>query len=300
MELPTPGLPSFDYIRAVNLDEVVELLLEHPDDAALFMGGTDIFVQMRDGLRSLEMLVDVKHLPGMSEIAFDAQSGLQIGAAVDLNTIAHHPAVLEHYPLLTEAICTIASYQVRSRATMGGNLCNASPAADTAPVALVLKATLVAWGPEGERVLPATEFFLGVGKTALKPGELLTRIDLPVPPPGLVGRYLKLGRNTAGDLAIVGVAVIGYPDESALSGCRFRIALASVAPTPICVPDAETILAQEPLTEKTIDAAAEAARAAAQPIDDVRASAPYRRAMVENMTRRALLEIWATLQGNEE
>ncbi len=299
MELASPGLPSFDYVRPESMAEVNDLLLQHSDDARLFMGGTDVFVRMRDGVIAPKILIDVKRLPGMAAISFDADTGLQIGAAVDMNTIAAHPAVIDNYPLIVEAVDSVASYQLRSRATMGGNLCNASPAADTAPAALVLEANLVAQGNDGERIIPATEFFLGVGVHALKPGEFLTRIDFPIPPKNWTGRYLKLGRNAAGDLAIVGVAVMGCPDESTSSGCRFRIALASVAPTPIRVPDAEDILAQNPITPDTLESAANATQSTASPIDDLRSSAHYRRAMVKTLTRRALTDVWATLQeGN--
>lgn len=296
MELPMPGLPGFDYIRAGSPDEVTDLLLQHPDEACLFMGGTDVFVRMREGTIAPQMLIDVKHLSDMQTVSFGPQTGLQLGAAVNMNTMACHPAVMAHYPLLREAAHTVASYQLRTRATMGGNLCNASPAADTAPAALVLDATLIARGPDGARAIPAGEFFLDAGKHTLRPGEYLARIDFPTPPTGWVGRYLKLGRNAAGDLAIAGVAVMGYPDRTVSSGYRFRIALASVAPTPIRVPLAEETLAQEPITAKTLDAAADAAQDAAQPIDDVRASARYRKMMVRTLTRRALADIWGVLQ----
>ena len=296
MELASPVLPAFAYVRAETADEVSNLLLEHSSEARLFMGGTDILVRMRDGVYAPKMLIDVKHLPGMNEIGFNRQTGLRLGAAVNMNAMAAHPDVIENYPLLVEAADSVSSYQLRTRATIGGNLCNASPAADTAPAALVLEAALVVWGPDGEREVPATEFFLGPGKSALQPGEFLTSIRIPILPAGSVGRYVKLGRNAGGDLAIVGVAVMAYPDEIAASGYRFRIALASVAPTPIRVPDAEAILAQQPLTDETLDQAAKAAQDSARPIGDVRSSAQYRKAMVKNLTRRVLTDVRATSQ----
>ncbi len=296
LAMPSPGLPPFDYIRASDPVEVTRLLLQHGANARLLMGGTDILVQMRDGVLSPPIVVDVKQLPGMTAISFDPETGLKVGAAASMNAIAAHPAVITHYPLLVQAIESVASYQLRTRATMGGNLCNASPAADTAPTALVLEASCVTWGPDGERVIPANEFFLGVRRTALQAGEFLTRIDIPIAPPGWVGRYIKLGRNAGGDLAIVGVAVMGYPDASAPSGYRFRIALASVAPTPIRVHEAEAILAERPITESTLAQAARAAEAAAQPIDDLRGSARYRKAMSCHLTRCALDDVWIQLR----
>jgi carbon-monoxide dehydrogenase medium subunit len=294
--MPSPGLPSFDYVRARDPAEVSALLLEHEDRARLLMGGTDIFVQMRDGVLAPDIVIDVKKLPGITAINFDPAKGLQVGAAVSMNAMAAYPAVIAQYPLLVQAVESVASYQLRTRATMGGNLCNASPAADTAPAALVLEAQCVVWGPDGERVIPATEFFLGVRKTALQPGEFLTRIDIPLPPDGWAGRYIKLGRNAGGDLAIVGVAVMGYPDTGAASGYRFRLALASVAPTPIRVPAAEALLADQSMTDGLLAQVAAAAEATAKPIDDLRGTARYRQAMVHNLTQRALDDVWQQLQ----
>ncbi|MBM3131168.1 MAG: xanthine dehydrogenase family protein subunit M [Chloroflexi bacterium] len=289
--LPTPGLPSFDYIKPASPADVTKMLLQHDGDARLFMGGTDVFVRMRDGFIAPKFLIDIKRLPGMTAIKFSKRAGLTIGAGADMNSIARHPAVLEHYPLLAQAIDAVAAYQLRTRATMGGNLCNASPAADTAPAALVLGANLVLYSRRGERVVPAEKFFLGPGKTARKSGEFLLRIEIPPLPKGAVGTYLKLGRNAHGDLAIVGVAVLAYPDKPSKSGYAFRIALASVAPTPLRVPKAEAILASAPLTPEVIARAATAAMETAQPISDVRSSAEYRRAMVRALTRRAIEEV---------
>ncbi|MBI4790932.1 MAG: xanthine dehydrogenase family protein subunit M [Chloroflexi bacterium] len=295
--LPSPGLPAFDYVRPTSVEHVTKLLHKRDGQARLFMGGTDVFVRMRDGLIAPEMLIDLKHLPGMTEIKFTKRTGLRIGAAASMNALARHPAVVEHYPLLVEAITSVASYQLRTRATMGGNLCNASPAADTAPAALVLDAKMVLRGRRGERCVPIGEFFLGPGKTAMKPGEFLLRIEIPPMPKGALGRYLKLGRNARGDLAIVGVAVLGYSDRKAKSGCAFRIALASVAPTPIRAPKAEALLAASPLAPDVIESAASAAMETAQPIDDVRSSAAYRKAMVKVFTRRAIAAVANSLGG---
>ncbi len=296
MVLPLPGLPSFDYVRAESPEQVTELLAKHPEEARLFMGGTDIFVQMRDGNIAPKILMDVKSLPGIASIDFDVKVGLHLGAAATMNAVARDPDVKKHFPLLAEAVDTVASYQVRNRATVGGNLCNASPAADTAPALLVLEATLIANGSNGKRVIPISEFFRGPGASALEPGEFLVRIDVPIPPKGWVGRYLKLGRNAAGDLAVVGVAVIGYPDRSTTSGYRFRIALASVAPTPIRVHEAEEVLSNNPTTDEIIEKASEATQAAAAPVDDVRASARYRKEMIKVFTRRGLHSTWAMLR----
>jgi CO/xanthine dehydrogenase FAD-binding subunit len=296
MILPLPELPSFDYVLPQSYEQAFEMLLNHPTDVRPFMGGTDVFIQMRDRTLAPKFLIDVKHLPGMTSIGFDKNIGFRLGAAVNMNMLAKHPKIKEHLPLLAEAANSVASYQVRNRATLGGNLCNASPAADTAPTALVLEANLVARGLNGERMIPIGEFFLGPGETALEQGELLIRIDIPTPPEAWKGRYLKLGRNAEGDLAIAGVAVLGFPDDTTDSGYRFRIALASVAPTPLRVLEAEEILSRGPITDQKIEEATNVTQGACQPIDDVRASGKYRRAMVGVLTRRGLHEVWTALK----
>ena len=301
--LARPGLTSFNYVRASTIDEVPCLLTEHGEAARLLMGGTDLLVRMRDGFVRPQIVVDVKHLPGMRDILYDEQRGLTIGAAATMNEIARHPDVQAHYPLLAESANAVASYQLRNRATLGGNLCNGSPAADTAPATLVLEGRIVLYGPGGEREVPASEFFLGPGQTALQSEEFMTAVRFPLSPANAAGRYLKLGRNKAGDLAIAGVAVFGFPDG--LVGqvanlpylpYRFRIALASVAPLPLRALEAEEVLAANPPGEDTFALAAEKAIQAASPIDDVRASAAYRRAMVRNLTLRGLREVWERLK----
>ena len=294
--LARPGLPNFDYVRAGTPDEVTRLLKKHGETAQLLMGGTDLLVRMRDGVIRPRIVVDVKHLPGMRDILYDAQTGLTVGAAATMNKIARHPDVQAHYPLLAEAAESVASYQLRNRATIGGNLCNGSPAADTAPAALVLDGRFVLYGPDGEREVEADEFFIGPGQTALQADEFMTAIRFPAQPAGSAGRYLKLGRNKAGDLSIVGVAVCGFPDGAGSSGYRFRIGLASVAPVPLRAPEAEDVLAANPPGEKTFAAAAEKTMQAATPIDDVRASAAYRKAMVRNLTLRGLRDVWRQMR----
>jgi carbon-monoxide dehydrogenase medium subunit len=293
--LARPGLPSFDYVRAGDPDEVVRLLEQHGEAAQLVMGGTDLFVRMRDGFIHPQIVVDVKHMPGMRDVVFSPQTGLTVGAAVTMNAVAHHPDVQAHYPLLAEAAKSVASYQLRNRATIGGNLCNGSPCADTAPATLVLEGRVVLFGLGGEREVPLGEFFLGPGETALQAGELMMAIRYPILPVGAAGRYFKLGRSKIGDLAVVSVAVFGFPDEIAPSGYRFRIALGSVAPVVLRAPEAEEVLVADLPGEKTFALAAEKAMATASPIDDVRGGAVYRSAMVRNLTLRALREVWAQI-----
>ena len=305
--LARPGFPSFDYVRAGTPKEVIGLLEKHGEAAQLLMGGTDLFVRMRDGFIRPQMVVDVKHLPGMRDILYDEEAGLTIGAAATMNEIARHPDVRAHYPLLAEAANSVGSYQVRNRATIGGNLCNASPCADTTPATLVLEGSVALCGPDsstgsgqyGEREMPASDFIRGPGETALQVGEIMTTIRYPVPPANGAGRYLKLGRSSIGDLAIVSAAVFGFPDETTPSGYRFRIALGSVAPVVLRTPEAEGVLATNPPGEEGFALAAEKAVEAAAPIDDVRASAAYREAMVRNLTLRGLRDVWGQLHDTQ-
>ena len=287
-----PGLPEFDYIRPDSLPEASRFLAANPQEAAPFLGGTDLFVRMRDGALKRKYLVDIKGLDGTNEIHFDPLDGLTLGAAVNMNRVTACREIQECYPLLAEAARSVASYQLRTRATIAGNLCNASPAGDTTGACLVLQAMLHVHGVEGFRQEPLNGFFRGPGKTVLRPGDIVTAIYFPLPPVGHAGRYFKLGRNNLGDLAIVGVTALGSPDPSTPSGYRFRIALASVAPVPLIAVAAEEILANNPINAEVIAAAAQAAMQAATPIDDVRGSARYRKSMVNNLTRKALTEIW--------
>jgi carbon-monoxide dehydrogenase medium subunit len=263
------------------------------------LGGTDLLVRMRDGFLQPKVVVDLKSLPMMRNVSYDPQTGLTIGAAVTMNEVARLPTVQFLYPPLSEAAHSVASYQLRNRATLGGNLCNGSPAADTAPAVLVLRGTVVLRSVARQREVHASEFFLGPGRTAAEKDEVMTAIRFPAPQPTARGRYLKLGRNKAGDLAIAGVAAYGFPDENRRSGFTFRVALASVAPVPLRAVEAEELLASEPLTEDTLHQAAALAMRAARPIDDVRSSAAYRSAMVRNLTLRALRDVLAQM-GEED
>jgi CO/xanthine dehydrogenase FAD-binding subunit len=294
---PTPGLPEFDYVIPASLAEASQFLAEHQGEARPFMGGTDTFVRMRDGFWKEKYIVDIKKLEGLKEITFDPASGLTIGAAVNMNKVAESAVIKANYPLLAEAAKTVASYQLRSRATIVGNICNASPAGDTLGACILLGGVLKVHGVDGERDEPLSSFFVGPGKSVLKPGDIATAIKFPLPPQGAVGKYIKLGRNSLSDLAIVGVTALGYPDAEVPSGYRFKVALASVAPVPLQVSQVEEVLSSQPVTADVIAQAAQATMDACNPIDDVRGSARYRKFMVRNLSKRALTAVWEKLQS---
>jgi CO/xanthine dehydrogenase FAD-binding subunit len=290
-----PSLPEFEYFQPATLAEASEFLASHSAEARPFLGGTDIFVRMRDGFLTPKFLVDVKNLDGANDLRFDPQAGLTLGAAVNMNRVIASPDVQAHYPLLAAACRSVASYQLRTRATVVGNVCNASPAGDTIGACLALDGILHIHGVKGTRQESLGSFFLGPGKTTLKPGDIVTAIHFPIPPRGCAGTYLKLGRNQLSDLSIVGVTALGHPDSSCPSGYRFRLALASVAPVPFVPAEAETYLANNSITPESLREAARLSADACTPIDDVRGSARYRKQMVRNLSAKALAEVWKNL-----
>jgi carbon-monoxide dehydrogenase medium subunit len=257
---------------------------------------------MRDGFWHDQYLVDVKYLEGAQELRYEpggnghGSVGLTIGAGVNMNRVLAYPAVQQHYAVLAEACRSVASYQLRTRATIVGNICNASPAGDTIGASLALGGVLKVHGLSGYREVPLAGFFLGPGKTVLQPGDIVTQITFPAPPPGGQGTYIKLGRNTWSDLSIVGVTAYGYPSgNGSPDGYQFHLALASVAPVPLVPLAAQEYLAANPPGPQAFKEAAQLAAESCTPIDDVRGSARYRKAMVRNLTQKALEITWGRL-----
>ncbi|MBN1922700.1 MAG: xanthine dehydrogenase family protein subunit M [Anaerolineae bacterium] len=274
----------FDYFKPETFEEAFRLL-SLPDKKVMpLAGATDLIPMVRDEHWQPDVVVDVKGLPGLCDIV-ETPEGLLVGAAVRMADLVHHPLVNSpRWNLLAQAAAAMGNEQVRNRATLGGNLCTASPAADSAPALLALEAIAIIRGTAGERRVPIAEFFLGPRKTALQKGELLVGVCIPVPSEGTVGTYVKLSRRKAGDLAIVGVAALAYPHNG---GYAWRLALGAVAPTPIRAPEAEVTL-NAGHDEAAIEHATKCAFDACCPIDDIRASAEYRKAMVSRIARRAI------------
>jgi aerobic carbon-monoxide dehydrogenase medium subunit len=285
-------LQPFDYVVPHTYIEASELLAGEAGAAKPLLGGTDLLVRIRGGFAHPATVVDLKALPGMREICMAADGGLAIGAGCTMNQVAHHPAVCKSFDLLAQACSSVASYQLRNRATIGGNCCNASPAADAAPALYCLDAVAEIYGPEGVRCMPIEGFFAGPGKPALRQGDFLTRLILPPAPSGAAGVFHKLGRTRMGDISTVNVAVYAWD-----GGRTWRITLGAVGPTPLRAAQAEAALAQD-RSPAGVAAAAQLAAWAAQPIDDIRASAAYRRAMVAVLTRRGIEAVLAVLGGS--
>ncbi len=281
-------MKDIDYVAPRTVSEAVALLAEQGERARVLAGGTDIIVQTREHRRDLDVLVDVKHVPELNELAYDPKTGLRLGAAVPCYRVYEHAEIAKAYPGLIDAVSLIGGIQTQSRASVGGNLCNASPAADTIPALIAHGAVGVVAGPKGTREVPVEQFCTAPGRTVLGRGELLVSLRLPAPPPRFGAAYLRFIPRNEMDIAVVGAGVAVTLDESRARCTAARIALAAVAPTPLLVPEAAAALTGVPLSDARIEKAAEAARAAARPISDMRGAADYRRHLVGVLVRRAL------------
>ncbi|OPY66192.1 MAG: Carbon monoxide dehydrogenase medium chain [Syntrophorhabdaceae bacterium PtaU1.Bin034] len=282
------ALPRFDYVTAHSLEEAGNLAAELGDKCVVLAGGTDVIVAMKDRLRKPEHVLDIKRIPGIDRLEYVPGEGLKIGALTTLRTIETSKIVKAKFSALADAAHYVASVQVRARGTMAGNICNASPSADTAPILIVLNATVKTFriSPDQGRTIPIGEFFRGVGKTVLASGEIVTEIGIPDMLAGECAAYLKHSVRKAMDLAIVGVAAWLKMDGRKCVDCR--IALGAVAPTPIRTAKAEKILIGRKLTDELIEQAGVAASDDCSPISDIRASAEYRCDMVRVFTKRAI------------
>lgn len=276
-------MQDFEYVAPRTLKEVLTLMAEADGGCSVLAGGTDLIVKMKRGTVSPTKLVDIKRVEELKTIGFNSEGELEIGAAVTLNQVASYPGVAEKFPVLHQAIGSLGSVQVRNRGTLVGNICNASPAADTAPALLLYDARVEITGLGGSREVPLHQFFAGPGKTVLKPVEIVTRVFVPQVP-GADGVYIKLARRQAVDLAIVSAAALAFKDRSA------RLALGAVAPTPVRLFNVEAEYLSKGLDEARIRSALPAILDSVSPIDDIRASREYRVEMVRVLSRRALEE----------
>jgi xanthine dehydrogenase FAD-binding subunit len=283
-------LPKFDYFAPQTLQETFELLEKSGKDAKLLAGGTDLIVSLRAREQRPKSVIDIKGVKELHELSFDEKRGLTVGAAVNLNKLIHYDAVSKNYPLLNEAVSTIGDYEIRNRATLVGNICNGSPAADSAPALLVLDANVNIVNQKGKRTVPVREFHTGVKKTVLASNELVTSISVPTPPKGYKGGYLK-GRRTVGeDLTVVGVGGLVTPGSK--GGKSVRLAYASVAPTPVRALEAEKVFESNKPLNDLLDQAMPIVRRTVSPISDVRGGKEYRMNLVEVLTRRLLRQLW--------
>jgi CO/xanthine dehydrogenase FAD-binding subunit len=274
----------FEYFAPDRLDEALDILQRHPE-AHVLAGGTDLLVQAQERKRSIAALVSLRRIQDLVSAGLDG--GLSLGAMQKVGWVATQSCIQQDYTALAAGAGLIGSIQIRNMATVGGNVCNASPSADTAPGLLALDAQAVLASSQGERRLPLETFFLGPGKTALQPGELLIRLELPCPPARFGSFYLRHTPRAGMDLAFVGVSAAVQLGENG-EICSARIALGAVAPTPMRAYRAEERLVGCQPDEALINEVSLLASAETRPIDDLRASADYRRHLAAVLTRRAL------------
>jgi aerobic carbon-monoxide dehydrogenase medium subunit len=267
-----------------SIADAVRLIAADPG-AKILAGGTDLLVQFRAGLRQPTAFIDVKRIPELTGIAIDGQ-GLRLGAATAAAVIGEHAELRRLWPGLADAVHLIGSTQIQGRGTVGGNLCNASPAADTTCALIVNCAECVIAGPKGDRRVPVEQFCVAPGRTVLGQGELLVAIHVPRPAPRTADAYLRLIPRSEMDIAVVGAGVSVTLDASGVCTAA-RVAIGAVAPTALLVPEAAKALVGTRLDEPALKAAAAAASGAAKPIDDKRGTVAYRRTVAGVLTRRA-------------
>jgi aerobic carbon-monoxide dehydrogenase medium subunit len=276
---------EFAYLEPTSMPQALEWLNTYRARARVLAGGTDLYLRLRQSVFLPDYVIDLKRVPDLDYITATREGGVQIGPTALQESVARSLLIRQMYPALAEAAGWVGSVQTRNRATLVGNLCNASPAADTAPALLSYGAQVKMASINGERRVPLEEFFVGPGKTVLQDNELLAELVLPAPAPHTGAAFFRRTR-TAMDIAVVcGAAMLTVADGT----CQdVRIALGAVGPTPMRAPRAESALRGQALTEPLIEDASRIAAEEARPIDDVRSSAEYRREMVSILTRRGL------------
>jgi CO/xanthine dehydrogenase FAD-binding subunit len=274
-------------LRPKSLEEAVRSLA---DDPALVptAGCTDLMVRPPEALHRMERVIDLLSIPELRGIR-EVDGGLEIGATATFTEIRRSAVVRAAFPALAEAAGWIGGWQIQNRATLGGNMANASPAGDSLPVLLALDAVVLAAGPDGWREIPYAAFHTGYRKTALLPGEIVARVRLPHPLPGTVQAFRKVGTREAQSISKVVVAMIGRLEDGRIAD--LRLAAGSVAATPVRLRAAEESVRRMPPGPEAADRAGRAAADAVQPIDDVRSTAEYRRFALERVVRRLVLRL---------
>lgn len=280
---------AIDYAAAPDVESAVAILGEWGERARVLSGGTDIIVQVREGRRpNVGMLVDIKRISETTGITYTRADGLRLGAATPCCEIYENAELRAAYPALIDSASLIGGTQIQSRASIGGNLCNASPAADSIPSLIVLRATCEIAGPNGRRTLPAEQFCVAPGRSALAPNEFLVALRFPPAAPRSGSAFLRFIPRNEMDIAVASAAAAVVLDDAKRRVAAAHIAIGAVAPTPLYVPEAgAALVGQEPGPE-AIGRAADAAMAAARPITDMRGSAAQRRHLVGVLTRRVI------------
>ncbi|HJY79663.1 MAG TPA: xanthine dehydrogenase family protein subunit M [Candidatus Binatia bacterium] len=277
---------AITYESPKSLAQALSLLAAAGEKGRVLAGGTDLLIQMRAGVRKPDQLIDAKNIAELQVLSFSPQDGLRLGAAVSCCRLIEDPAVQQHYPGLVEAAGLIGSVQIQSRCSLGGNLCNGSPAADTTPALIALGAVCHVAGAKGARTVAVEDFVVSPGRTVLQPDELLVEFRIPAPKPHSSDCYQRFIPRNEMDIAVVGVGAAVTLNGNTCTAAR--IALGAVAPTPLFAKEASASLVGKPLNENTIAAAAALAQQVAIPITDMRGTEEYRKHLVGVLTRRVL------------
>jgi carbon-monoxide dehydrogenase medium subunit len=282
------SLPEFQYLAPKSVQEAGSLLQEYIGKAKVMAGGTDLLVNMKHRTVAPKYVIGLKNVPDLDGITYSEAGGLRLGTLVNHQSIAVSPIIRDRFGALATACSKIGTPQIRSMGTIGGNLCNAAPSADSAPPLIALGSVLKLVSPERERIIPLEEFLTAPGETILIDGEILVEIQVPNLPShtGLV--YFKLPARTAVDIAAVGVAALIALDSEDETCTDAKIVLGAVAPTPIRAKRGEEIIRGKQIEDNLIQKVAELASEEAQPISDVRSSAHYRVEMVKVLTKQAI------------
>ncbi len=279
---------ELNYEAPTSLGQAVSVLAAAGENGRMLAGGTDLIIQMRAGVRHPGQVIDAKKIPELQALSFDVQTGLRLGAARACCEIIADAAVRQHYPGLAEAAALIGSDQILARASVGGNVCNGSPAADTTPALIALGAVCQIAGPNGMREVAAEDFVTAPGQTVLAPNELLVAFQIPAPQGQASDCYQRFIPRNEMDIAVVGVASCVALDGDTCTAAR--IGLGAVAARPLLAKEAGDSLVGKTLDEGAIDAAAKLAQQAASPISDMRGTAEFRTHLVGVLTRRTLQE----------
>ena len=286
-----------DYEKAESVEEAVRLLAAGGGSARAMAGGTDLLPKARGGVFETNLIVDVKAIPELNVLSYDSGNGLTLGAAVPCYKIYSDADVKAHYPGLLDAATLIGGIQIQGRASIGGNLCNAVPSADSIPALIALGATANIEGPDGSRQVAVEDFCTGPSKNVLKTGELLVSLSIPAPAANSGARYLRFIPRNEMDIAVAGVGVSVELDNGNFKSAR--LALAAVGPTPLFVKAVGAALAGKPANDETIAAAGQIAKDAATPITDMRGTVEYRKHLCDVLTRRALSTAINRAKGGE-
>jgi CO/xanthine dehydrogenase FAD-binding subunit len=283
-------LKEFSYVAPASLKEAAALLASANGRAKILAGGTDIIVQLREGLREADLVVDVKKIPELMELSYSPTKGLRLGASVPCYQIYDNAEIAKAYPALADAAHIVGGWQIQSRASVGGNLCNSSPAADTIPALIAHGVTCVIAGPKGQREVKVEQFCTAPGKNVLQPGQLLVTLVFPPPSKNASSAYERFIPRNEMDIAVVGAGSWVQLSADGQTIEKARIGLCAIAPTPKLAEEASNWLGGKPATEDIFARAGELARNVAAPITDMRGTAEYRMHLVGVLVKRTLLK----------